>query len=220
MLVLLCVPDRWLPSVRFPGGPFYPWALGLTAAALAAAAVLRGGLEVIPPAEVVNSRGPSSPRSAALGALRETGGWEGGPLAEARSLLDTRFRGASLVNPYTGQPLRWGDSPGDFELFEDHRGPVLRAWSLEGGPVEFPWHLERLRWALRAEKPRPVHGGAEEARLRLFPGGEFVHGLRNPFTGEPIREGREPGDAEVVEEGGKILLRAWFRGGVSEDILL
>jgi hypothetical protein len=219
LFVLLFVPDSSLPALGARGSPFIRWVLVVTVVAGGAVALVRIPLPKIPEAQLVTGQDPFRLSGFGSRILRENDGYAGKPLPEVRAFLESKFRAFAVSNPYTGKPIGWGDSPGGFQLLEDYRGPVLRVWSLEGAPIDRPWFTDRIEWILYdVHWNWPPGGvGAEEVRKRLFPDGAFIRGLRNPFTGEPVRQGRDPGNAEVVEENRAIFLRIWFREGKSCD---
>lgn len=86
--------------------------------------------------------------------------------------------------------------------------------------MDVPWHEARIRQALGpgyrvGDGPLPT---VEDLRARFAPGGVLLGGLRNPFTGEPLREGTGPGDVEFLVEGTTLLLRVHGRGGRTTDL--
>jgi len=222
ILVLLLLSERLLLPLGASGSSFLRWTLAITGIFVLGVAILRSTLPTIPAENLVAESRSTPFRHSEPGArlLHESDDYAAKPLPEVRALLEGRLREAAVRNPYTGRPLQRGDSPGDYDLVEDFRGPVVRTWSLEGVMEEMPWFTERIEGILffRAGPFRPAT--VEEARSRLFPEGVFVFGLRNPFTGAPVREGRSPGDAEVLDENGSVLVRAWFREGKHEDFVL
>jgi hypothetical protein len=220
LLVLVLVPDRWLPPLGAQGSPFLRWVVLLTVLAGIVAAGIRASLPTVHGSSVVHATDPFRWGSPGRRLLMESDAYAGKPLAEVRSLLEAKFRVNKFHNPYTGRPLAWSDSPGDVQLTEDHRGPVLRIGSLGGAPMDRPWFTERLYWILGFRGGSGRKGTAAQAREWIFPKGTFVDGLLNPFTGAPVREGRSPGDAEVLDEDGTVVLRAWFREGKHQDFPL
>jgi len=218
VLALVLVPDGRLPSLGARGSPFFRWVVVLAAAGGAATALIRMPLATIPESDLVSGGSPFRFAGVSARILREIDGYAGRSPAEARAVLESNFRAHGTTNPFTGKPVRWGDSPGDVLLLEDHRGLVLRTFSLEGAPVDRAWHVERLRGMLVESNARRPTGTLDEARRSVFPDGSMAGGVRSPFTGAPVREGRDPGDAEVAEKGGRLLLRAWFREGRNEDL--
>lgn len=219
LLVLTFIPDERLPRLGYRGTPYFGWMVLLTAVAGAAAAALRIPLPTIPEESLLTPRKPFHYWRKGWDILGESDGYAGKPLAEVRTFLEGEFRRRILMNPFTGKPTRWGDSPGDVQLLEDHRGPVLRIWTIEGAPVDRAWFPERIQRFLYWQGGcKALHAaGIEESRRRLFPEGTLLDGPLNPFTGKPIRHGREPGDCEVVEVEGRVAFRAWFREGKSMD---
>lgn len=222
LLVLLLFSDGRLASLGASGSPFLRWILVATAAFGAFVTILRFTLPTIPAVNVVagGNRTPFQYSEPLWRLLHESDVYTARPLPEVRSLLEGKLRDGGLRNPYTGRPLRQGDSPGDFDLVEDHRGPVVRVRSLEGAVLELPWFTERIEGILYHRNDRIDATTIVDARRLLFPAGDFTAGLRNPFTGSPVREDRSPGNAELVEEDGKVRLRAWFREGNHEDFPL
>ncbi len=217
LLVLMAEPFPLPGTPRPTGRVWLGWFLALTAGAGVVAAGIVAAMEVIPAADLRSGRVRGYE---VLDAIRDIDGYAGRPLPEARAALETVLRLRGLRDPLTGEPLRWGDSPGCVELFEDDRGPVVRAWSLEGAPVDVPWHEARIRQALGpgyrvGDGPLPT---VEDLRARFAPGGVLLGGLRNPFTGEPLREGTGPGDVEFLVEGTTLLLRVHGRGGRTTDL--
>ncbi len=220
LLVLTVVPGRVLPALG--GGPasaFLRWGLLLTVLGGAAVAAVRLSLQTVAATDIVRGVSPGGRDGAWRRLLAGTGGYGGKSLAEVRALVEDRVRDAGLRNPFTGRPAVRGDAPGDFDVIEDHRGPVLRLWSLEGATVDRAWHVARVEARIYPDSgSTPSSAGVEEAVRLLFPDGTFRGGVENPFTGAPMRLGPDPGDAEILLEKGKVVFRLRFRDGKFEDV--
>ena len=219
LLVLLLTPARLLAFPGEAGLPHFRWIGLLTVGAVAATAGLRASMETIPAEELRSSRWIRMP---ALMVLDDSDGYAGRTLEEARAALEAAFRKERIQDPFAGGPVRWGDSPGCVELFEDHRGPVLRVWSLEGAPVERAWHEARVENSIMHHRfqvgPGPFPT-VVDLRERLHDQGLLLGGLRNPFTGDLLREGTGPGDVEIlITAEKKLLLRLHGRAGRTTDI--
>jgi hypothetical protein len=56
---------------------------------------------------------------------------------EIMTAVETHFKSKDYKNAYTGEDIKHEDSPGNYTVFEDERGVVLRNYSREGYPHDF-----------------------------------------------------------------------------------
>jgi hypothetical protein len=61
---------------------------------------------------------------------------QGRSLDEIRAEVREFFARTKELHPLTGEPLREGDSPGDYMVYEDERGVVFRAFTMSGYPLD------------------------------------------------------------------------------------
>ncbi len=220
-----------VPAGRFPVVRGWRLSLGRATLLVTVAACVWGGAVygALPKVQVVTGwrAVPRYREERLLRQLREalesTDGRAGMPQDEAKALLEK----ASAWNKsrFLDGPVRWGDRPGEFQLLEDHTGPVLRLWTQAGPSADFAWfpaRLEGIRSRFQSDfshegSRRPDPEDAREAMKTRFK----EAGIRNPFTGAPIRFGQGPGDVEILTvESVGLVLRVHYREGKSEDLFL
>ncbi|MHC4482139.1 MAG: DUF2330 domain-containing protein [Planctomycetota bacterium] len=56
---------------------------------------------------------------------------------EVIGIVDDHFRSKASKNAYTGERIKHEDSPGNYTVFQDERGIVLRNYSIQGYPHDF-----------------------------------------------------------------------------------
>ncbi|MHC4361511.1 MAG: DUF2330 domain-containing protein [Planctomycetota bacterium] len=58
-------------------------------------------------------------------------------IREIMTVVETHFKAKDYKNAFTGENIKHEDSPGNYTVFEDARGVVLRNYSIEGYPHDF-----------------------------------------------------------------------------------